>query len=1751
MQFRGRWRWLAVLVVFCLVAAVSGSAGVSAQDGPGSEVSVDDIVLRDELIAAQESLLNTYRCLFNVDVEIVPGGCTNGQPARGPTEPAGFEGVPSQRDVKVRDGLVEAQESLLNVYRCLFDVDTQIVPGGCVDEGEPAPINRPGDGDGPGDGGDAGSGPAVGAPVRLEVPGSATVSPVNGQIDASWEAADGLDGGAQSYLLQWREAGESPDVARGAVLDGLSYVITGLTDVVPYVVSVGVSEVNRTETPAVSVTAIGDMQPTVEQVVHPESVNTQMEVSPFAEPVSITVGDDVVWPLRIEVPVDTSKVAAGDFLYLMHRPSLVGQWLPVEGARFDAARDVIVADVSSEGLFMPIRAKSDVAAPQELDEIADAVPDLLRGYSRSDHPIVRFLQGDPTAAGELDEALLGQYLKAILEGLEAQASHGVPQQLADDLAALVELTEEFAPSAAIAVPTGTAADRQIDDSQGLSPLAVVEQRPGAIGDTALARQTPAANFNLSASRNLSFEIDITGLASYPAYWIGRGLGTRSSRPSCDTAPPSWVKGISTVDDLNTPVFACGSTKPADELRDDLLLNIVSNRGYPIMLELDQRFGDTPRYRYEGVTEVPNFPSVKDALLSLLGRLLPDYNYIYLTATDSVTLQFFKQDLRPNLYLDFKYEDNGALVALEVLLAILASLIEDVNSVTQKTAKIEAAWNCVASQANLVYNGPSDLADLINLIVDSCQPAITELVEGTAAALGKKAFNESLKAGLAKAAIYKLAADVSYRLADFFVDRYHFPDVSPVALFGENIIRSNYVAPAQSLGDWDPACTSPGQGLASWQLSANSKNFYINLAARQQYSNDSRSYLYEFSSWAPDSKAAATALIQCGAEDIADLARYVLQDPDNYWTEPESTKATAEEMLGLFGQLGFGDWTASCANAAADIAAVHADMAAQPPFNQAPAGPWPAGRYDAFKPALKASAEPLTKCDWRYLEGLHSQLPARWPHAQEVPTAQAVIYDLILDLPISVADANLKTALKKQLRKTETEDITIRDARNTTGLNIANSKITNLAGLEHFINLQSLNASDNQIANLAPLPTLPKLVHLNLSDNQIRDITALNGQTRLRNLNVSNNLLTKLTFDNLPTVRTLNASDNNITRVSLTELPSLAAISNLSSNSSALNLDNNPIQHLKLAGLTNLTTINLNNYPQLTTLKLSAAPEIQSIQISNNKLTRLALADLPELVSLNADNNLLSSVELTQLPKLGSLRLNDNQLTELALNDFPSLYNVTLQGNALETLVLTNLASIRRLYTTRPSGSSGVVVHDNPIKSLTVANLPTLTLIRWNRLGDDWQDSQRLQTINLTGLPELTSLEIAGNQLTQLDIAELPKLAGLYANNNHITSLGPSGLSQLPELRILRLNDNQLTELALNDFPSLYDVTLQGNALETLVLTNLASVRRLYTTRPSGSSGVVVHDNPIKSLTVANLPTLTLIRWNRLGDDWQDSQRLQTINLTGLPELTSLEIAGNQLTQLDIAELSAAPEIQSIQISNNKLTRLALADLPELVSLNADNNLLSSVELTQLPKLGSLRLNDNQLTELALNDFPSLYNVTLQGNALETLVLTNLASIRRLYTTRPSGSSGVVVHDNPIKSLTVANLPTLTLIRWNRLGDDWQDSQRLQTINLTGLPELTSLEIAGNQLTQLDIAELPKLAGLHANNNHIVDISAIGAIASLVSLSLENNDIGDVSPLAALVNLRHLGIANNLVSDFSVLAHLTDLTTNGQDSQRTQ
>ena len=119
------------LVFLITIALVVGALGLATPAASHDADHQAEIELRDRLIGSQEQLLNVYRCALEVDLELVPGGCS--EPPR-QLDPAVFTAGPNvdfHAEIELRDRLIGQQEKLLNVYRCMLGADLELVPGAC------------------------------------------------------------------------------------------------------------------------------------------------------------------------------------------------------------------------------------------------------------------------------------------------------------------------------------------------------------------------------------------------------------------------------------------------------------------------------------------------------------------------------------------------------------------------------------------------------------------------------------------------------------------------------------------------------------------------------------------------------------------------------------------------------------------------------------------------------------------------------------------------------------------------------------------------------------------------------------------------------------------------------------------------------------------------------------------------------------------------------------------------------------------------------------------------------------------------------------------------------------------------------------------------------------------------------------------------------------------------------------------------------------------------------------------------------------------------------------------------------------------------------------------------------------------------------------------------------------------------------------------------------------------------------------
>lgn len=349
-------------------------------------------------------------------------------------------------------------------------------------------------------------------------------------------------------------------------------------------------------------------------------------------------------------------------------------------------------------------------------------------------------------------------------------------------------------------------------------------------------------------------------------------------------------------------------------------------------------------------------------------------------------------------------------------------------------------------------------------------------------------------------------------------------------------------------------------------------------------------------------------------------------------------------------------------------------------------------------------------------------------------------------------------------------------------------------------------------------------------------------------------------------------------------------------------------------------------------------ELSSINLSNRKLESLARLKefLPRLDSLNVNTNLLSW--LSGIPTtLRTLSVACNSLTGLtSYSHLLNLENLDISHNEVESL--RQLGCLRHLRELKADGNNitsidGLEHLDGLVKlSLQSNSIPFVDFghCRWSRLEmlnisynqlDNVQGLSSLQSLvalNLDGnflkdlemknpLPRLRILRVSANRLCHLQVAAVPNLRTLYADNNALSSLVKvDRLSKLENLSLRNQSGRGLKFLTrdVRDVKRLY---LSGNPLNTslleepcynLVYLELAACR--LTALPEGMARLV------PNLRVLNL------NYNFLED-----VRL----LEGLTRLQKLTIIGSRLksTKPLIRLLQRTPDVEMLDFRMNPCT----------------------------------------------------------------------------------------------------------------------------------------------------------------------------------------------------------------------------------------
>ncbi|KAL2438346.1 Septation initiation network scaffold protein cdc11 [Exophiala dermatitidis] len=216
-----------------------------------------------------------------------------------------------------------------------------------------------------------------------------------------------------------------------------------------------------------------------------------------------------------------------------------------------------------------------------------------------------------------------------------------------------------------------------------------------------------------------------------------------------------------------------------------------------------------------------------------------------------------------------------------------------------------------------------------------------------------------------------------------------------------------------------------------------------------------------------------------------------------------------------------------------------------------------------------------------------------------------------------------------------------------------------------------------------------------------------------------------------------------------------------------------------------------------------------------------------------------------------------------------------------------------------------------------------------------------------------------------------------------------------------------------------------------------------------------------------------------------------------PVLEELSVHDNQLTQVN----SLPQSLRVLDIHNNMLNDLtSWGHLHNLQYLDVSGNQLESLEgFSSLVHLRSLKVNNNRISNIdGILDLNGLLELEVSGNDLVTVDFEG-SELTRLKSLDLSHN----------QLIAARNLDSLLALQELDLSHNMLEEFALSSGGGKVL-EVTGLRLAGNQLSTIDLRQLPSLRRLDLDSNSIKDIHGLSLAYNLEVLSLrEQRDSPDI------------------------------------------
>ena len=692
--------------------------------------------------------------------------------------------------------------------------------------------------------------------------------------------------------------------------------------------------------------------------------------------------------------------------------------------------------------------------------------------------------------------------------------------------------------------------------------------------------------------------------------------------------------------------------------------------------------------------------------------------------------------------------------------------------------------------------------------------------------------------------------------------------------------------------------------------------------------------------------------------------------------------------------------------------------------------------------------------------------------------------LLLEYFTLIPDSNFENKLISLGIESGTADGKILTSKvaSLTSLNVSQSSISNLTGIEAFVALKTLNCSNNRLTQLnVSKNTL--LTSLECNNNQL---TALNlsNNSALLTLEVSNNNIFGLDFSNNTALKSIRCYNNFISNINVSKQLALES----------LDFGYNRVQNIDLSFNVNLQSLLCN------------ANSLQSLDLSkNNKLTTM-VANINSLSSLNIKNG------------ANNLFYNSGSLIRFDNNDY------------LACIQVDNVEEANARWSNQKNPKASFSTDCRPYTLIPDLNFENKLI----SLGiDSGAPDGKVLTTNIASIANLDLTDSSIKDLTGIE--DFRELTGLYANKNQITTLD---LSSNPKLTSLLVRENKLENVNVRENTQLTNLSIGKNKLTTLDLsqnTKLTSLNAEYnnltTLDLSNNKLLYVTNLTYNQLTTLDLSKNTILEYLQCGNN-----KLTSLNIKNASILSMLECQQNLLTSLDLSDNIA---LRNLICSKNALTSLNTANNIQLNSIDCSENNLTSLDLLKNINLYSLYCDVNQLTALNVSKNILLVSLSVYGNSLTTLDVSKNTELNTFYCYSNLLTSVDISSNTKITRLQV-DLNKLTSLNLKNGNNTILDRKYT---NFNNNPDLTCILVDDVNYSNANWAHLKDAAAKYSLDcsTEFVQISDSNFEQKLIDLGIDTDGLNGKITIADATAVTTLDLSNSSIKDLTGIEYFTSLT----------